>query len=124
MRKSRTNISSLHAHLVLVTKYRRKVLSPRILGDFAYYARQAFKKKGITLEECNGDLDHVHLLIEYPSTESISSIVQAVKGPTSKKLRALYPELRRHKKLWSPSYYVTSSGGAPLEVIKTYIKNQ
>lgn len=124
MRKSRTNISSLHVHLILVTKYRRSLLTEKIFESLEYYAKRALVDKGVTIEECNGDLSHVHFLLEYPTTESVSSIVQAIKGPTSRKLRALYPNLRKHKALWSPSYYVTSSGGVTLSILKDYINNQ
>ena len=111
-------------HLILVTKYRKPLLSEKIFESLKFYAEQALLDSGVVIEECKGDSSHVHFLLEYPVTKSISSIVQAIKGPTSKKLRALYPQLKRYKALWSPSYYVTSSGGVTLDILKNYIRNQ
>jgi putative transposase len=35
---------------------------------------------GATLVDCNGDDDHVHLLVEYPPTVAISSLVNSLKS--------------------------------------------
>lgn len=74
--------------------------------------------------EMEGESDHVHLLIEIPPKLSISQVVNALKGVSSRMLRKEYEELRRNKALWSPSYFAVSCGGAPIEIIKSYIKNQ
>ena len=42
--------------------------------------------------------------------------------------RRHHPELARHywraQRLWSPSYYAGTAGGAPLDTLKRYIENQ
>jgi putative transposase len=40
---------------------------------------------GATLVECNGNEDHVHLLIEYPPTVAISGLVNFLKGVSSRR---------------------------------------
>jgi putative transposase len=71
-----------------------------------------------------GEENHVHALIEYPPKLSISQMVNALKGVSSRRYgQAVYP--KPHKEaLWSPSYFAVSVGGAPLEVLKEYIRNQ
>jgi len=83
---------------------------------------------GASLEEFNGEADHVHLLVTYPPTVALSSLVNSLKGVSSRHLRKEFgPQLRRHlwgNRLWSPSYFAGSAGGAPLSVVKDYITNQ
>lgn len=79
-------------------------------------------KMGFTMTEFNGEADHVHLLIRYPPKYSISKIVNALKGASSRVYRAKYPATGQH--LWSPSYFASSVGGAPIETLKRYIQDQ
>ncbi len=68
--------------------------------------------------------DHVHLLVEVPPTMPLSSLVQSLKGRSSRMVRAEFPALRRGPALWSPSWFVSTVGGAPLEVVRRYVENQ
>ena len=75
--------------------------------------------------EFNGDKDHIHVLIEYPPKLAISAIVNSLKGVSSRKYgQAGFPKPYGKQALWSPSYFVSSVGGAPLEILKSYIKKQ
>ena len=86
------------------------------------------KKWGGTLLECNGEADHMHLLIELPPTVLMSTFVNNVKTVSSRLLRKAYgPALTRWYRqpvLWSRSYCVLSCGGAPLSVLRQYIEQQ
>jgi putative transposase len=76
---------------------------------------------------CDGEADHLHLLIEYPPKLSVSVLVNAFKGTSSRLLREERPDIaRRHWRgtLWSPSYFAASSGGATLAVIRQYVEQQ
>ena len=115
----------MHVHLVFVTKYRRRVL----IAAHHERMRQIFASVasgfGAELRECDGEDDHVHLLIEYPPTVPVSRLVNSLKGVSSRLLRKEFPYIRTHRNhLWSPSYFAASCGGAPLETIKAYIQNQ
>jgi len=80
---------------------------------------------GFEIEEFNGEPDHVHVLIEYPPKLSISQMVNALKGVSSRRYgQAGHPKPYGRDALWSPSYFASSVGGAPLEVLKRYIQNQ
>jgi len=69
--------------------------------------------------------DHVHLLVEVDPQYGIHRLVRAIKGRSSRLLRQEYPWLKsRLPTLWTNSYFVSTVGGAPLEVIKQYIENQ
>jgi len=115
-------------HLVLVTKYRRKALTPAMLSSFTEQAKERCMAWSGELLECNGEADHVHLLLSLPPTVALSDFVNALKTGTSRRLRAEFAEdVKRHywkPVLWSRSYCVLSVGGAPLSVLKAYIEYQ
>lgn len=72
----------------------------------------------------NGEGNHIHALIEYPPKLSVSQIVNALKGVSSRRYGQAGYKKPHKEALWSPSYFAISVGGAPLEVLKEYIKNQ
>jgi putative transposase len=72
--------------------------------------------------EFNGEENRVHALIEYPPKLSISQIVNALKGVYSRRYFQAGYKKPHSQALWSPSYFWFSIGGAPLEMLKTYIQ--
>ena len=67
-------------------------------------------------------LDHVHILMEVDPQFGIHKAVKSLKGYTSRILRQEYPYLRtKMPTLWTNSYFVSTVGGASLEVMKQYI---
>ena len=69
--------------------------------------------------------DHVHLLIEVDPQFGIHKVIKTIKGKTSRILRKEFPVLKtKLPTLWTNSYFVSTVGGAPLEMIKQYIENQ
>ena len=121
-------VYSLHYHLVIVTKYRRQVLTAAMLDRFAFLTRGRVEAWGGRLIEVNGEADHVHLLFTQPLQYALSSFVNALKTGTSRRLRSEFAaelnQVYRKPVLWSRSYCVISCGGAPLSVLKQYIENQ
>lgn len=128
LRRGRTCIFALHAHLVFVTKYRREVFTKSILGDLQEIFEKVCKDFEATLVECEGEKDYVHLLVNYPPKVSIAKLVNSLKGVSSRLIRKKnYPSITKHlwgKALWSPSYFSGSCGGAPIAIVKQYIEQQ
>jgi putative transposase len=127
IRFGRHVVFNLHAHLVFVTKYRRKVLDGNILADMKNIFEKIANEHQVILKEFNGEEDHVHMLINYPPKVSLAKLVNSLKGVSSRRLRQNWPELeKRYYKgvLWSPSYFAGSCGGAPIEIVRKYIEDQ
>lgn len=128
LRRGRHCVCALHVHLVFVTKYRRGVFNAHILEVLRAIFSSVCSDFGAQLVECNGEDDHVHLLVHYPTTVSLAKLVNSLKGVSSRMVRkAGYPELTQKLwggALWSPSYFAASCGGAPLQIIKEYIEQQ
>ena len=61
------------------------------------------------------------LLVEYPPTISVSTLVNHLKGVSSRMLRKEFPELAvLGAQVWTPSYFAASAGGAPIERLREY----
>lgn len=118
----------LHVHLVFVTKYRRGVFTKTILDDLRGIFAAVCQDFNAELVEFDGEDDHVHLLVNYPPSVSVSSLVNSLKGVSSRLIRKKhYPSIRKKLwggALWSPSYFAGSCGGAPISIIRQYIEQQ
>jgi putative transposase len=112
-------------HLVCVTKYRRKIFDSDALAWLQGHARRLFQRMDCQLLACDGEADHLHMLVEYPPKLSVSVMVNAFKGTSSRLLHQERPHIAaRYRKgvLWSPSYFAASTGGATLETVKRYVE--
>lgn len=127
-RHKRHSVSQLHAHLVFCVKYRRRVITRRAFAVLRAAMRRAAGALDIDLVTIESDGDHLHVMICYPPTLGLSKIVQRLKGTSSRAVRMKrLPEITSRlwgKAFWSPSYFVVSCGGAPLETVKAYVDNQ
>ncbi len=117
----------LNYHLVLVIKYRRKVIndaiSERLKEIFSYIC----KKYNIILEEWNHDYDHIHILFRAHPNSQLSKFLNAYKSASSRLIKKELPEIRKKlwkEYFWSRSFCLITTGGAPIETIKKYIENQ
>lgn len=128
IRHGRHCVFLMHVHLVFVTKYRREVFTKAILDDLRLIFAGVCLDFESQLVEFEGEDDHVHLLVNYPPKVSISSLVNSLKGVSSRMIRLKkYPSIRKKLwggALWSPSYFAGSCGGAPIAVIRQYIEQQ
>jgi putative transposase len=75
IRRGRSVVHTLHAHLVFVPKYRRGVFTDEILTRCEEIMREVCEKANAELREFNGERDHVHLLIHYPPQVKLSTLV-------------------------------------------------
>lgn len=127
-RSGRHVVYSLHAHVLLTPKYRRKVFSPQVHNVIYHYIQKVCDDHDVILEEFNTDLDHAHLVISYPPKVCLSTFIGQLKGYSSKMIREEHYDLIKHmlygNSFWSPSYFISSTGGVPLEYIKKYVQDQ
>jgi len=111
-----------------VVKYRKPLLF-KYGSDVKFKSKEISKKLHFIIDIIEVDSDHVHYLIRYPPTLSISKIVQHLKQETTHDIWVKYSyELKYqfwYKKIfWSDGYFVCSVGNASQEVIRSYIEEQ
>lgn len=128
IRQGRHCVFLLHAHLVFVTKYRRGVFTKDVLDDLKEIFAGVCRDFEVELAEFDGEDDYVHLLVTYPPKVALSSLVNSLKGVSSRLIRKRgYPSIRNKLwggSLWSPSYFAGSCGGAPIAILRQYIESQ
>ncbi len=128
VRKGRCCVFQLHVHLVFVTKYRREVFTKEILLELKDIFSSVLNDFGATLVEFNGEDDHVYLLVNYQPKFAISTLVNSLKGVSSRLIRKKkHPSIVKAlygNSFWSPSYFASSCGGASLKIIREYIEKQ
>ncbi len=115
-------------HIVVSTKYRRKILRG---GVGEYLKKIAFQitryHPEIEIIEINTDVDYMHVLISIPPKMSVSEVVRMLKANTGKKLREKFPHLDKVywgiEGIWSIGYFV-STVGVDEKVIQNYIEHQ
>ena len=117
----------LHYHLIMVVKYRRKVIDDTISDRARTIFESIAPSYGITLEEWNHDIDHVHVMFRAQPKTELSKFINAYKSASSRLLKKEYPQIRGKlwkEAFWSQSFCLLSTGGAPIEVIRRYIESQ
>ncbi len=128
LNKGYRNVYDLNIHLVLVTKYRRKMINREILNRLQEIFSATCQKWRSELREFNGEVDHVHLLINYPPDVEVSKLVNNLKTVSSRLIRKEFADfvnsVYSKPAFWSGAYFVASSGGTTLEQLKAYVENQ
>ena len=115
-------------HIVVVTKYRRKIFNE---GIFAYFdiklAELTSHYPLIKFVKVNHDQDHLHLLVSIPPTMTVGKAVGLVKQNTSRELKQKFPFLKEvywgTDAIWSEGYFVATVG-INEAVIQKYIEEQ
>ena len=121
-------VYKLTYHLVLVTKYRRKCFTNEMLNRLEEIVRKNCQDWEIDLLEFNGEADHIHLLLEMHPNIMPSKFINNIKTVSSRLIRKEFDaELKQYywkPVLWTRAYCFLTTGGATIDVIREYIKNQ
>lgn len=121
------SVFSLNYHLILVVKYRRKVIDDEISDRLKVIFESIQMNYNITLQEWNHDKDHVHILMKAHPNSDISKFLNAYKSASSRLIKKEFPIIRKQlwkEYFWSRSYCLITTGGAPIDVIRKYIESQ
>ena len=124
--KSNNNIVfSCKYHIVWCPKYRRKVLIDEVEIRLKEIVNQVAKELNVEIIEMETDKDHIHILADIDPQFGVMNFVKKCKGRSSRLLRDEFHHLKtKLPTLWTNSSFISTVGGAPLEVVKQYIENQ
>jgi len=122
------SVYSLQFHLVLVVKYRKKVLVGKLAERLKEIVEEVAQHFGAEIIEQETDKDHIHILFSSRPTIMLSRFVNSLKSVTSRKLRREFPEVMKKElwggRFWSPSYFIATTGQVKLEDVKRYVQSQ
>jgi putative transposase len=123
-RRTEGSVSSINYHFVFVPKRRKAVLIGDIASRMQSIVFELVEEHGWKLIALEVMPDHVHMFINAPTHESAADIARWVKGRASRLLRDEFPSLKKLPSLWSPSYFVATTGQVSTDTIRKYIENQ
>ena len=125
-RSTNKAVYSAKYHLIWCPRYRKPVLVGAVAARLAKIIAGVVAEAGGAVIEVEVMPGHVHLLAEVPPTVPLSKVVMLLKGRSSRLLRQELPRWRgaQMASLWSPSWFVSTEGGAPLEVVRRDVENQ
>ncbi len=117
----------LRYHLILVVKYRKKVITESIGKRLREIFEAIGKKYYVEVEEWSFEPDHIHVLFRTRPSTCLAKFINAYKSASSRLIKKEFPEVRKElwkEYFWSRSYCLLTSGGAPVELIRQYIQSQ
>ena len=121
-------VYSIQYHIVWCVKYRRKVLTPNIEKSLKDILNKIAEDNNFQILECNGDLDHIHLLVSCSPQHYIPDMIKALKGVSARLLIKEYgSEFKKQLwggHLWNPSYFIATVSENTESQIQKYIQNQ
>ena len=124
----RHNVSVLLYHIVYSTKYRRTVLSPKVVRILVRTCKEIEERYEIEFIEVGTDKDHVHFLIQSVPMYSPTKIVRVIKSITAREIFREAPGVKRALwggEFWSDGYYISTVGQYSTEkVIGDYVRKQ
>ena len=128
IRKQAHSVYYCKYHLVLPTKYRRKVFNEGVFAYFTDKLKEINKYyTELVFEKVNHDIDHVHFMISIPPKRSVGSVVRIIKANTSRGMKQKFEFIKElywgTDGIWSDGYFV-STVGLNENMIKKYIDNQ
>ena len=85
------------------------------------------KKYKVEILEQETDQDHIHILFSCTPIINLTKYIRVLKSSTAKSLRKEFPHIYRQlwgNAVWSPSYFLATTGQVTLEIIKKYVENQ
>lgn len=113
-------------HIVLVPKYRYSIFyNKRIKKDCELILINICAKNGYKIHAMEVVDNHVHLFLEFHPSNSLSEVIQYLKGGSSYRLFKLHPDLKKQYwggSLWSNGKFYRSVGNVTADTIKHYIK--
>ena len=112
-------------HIVWVTKYRFKVLQGEMRERLREIIRETCAEMGVRTETGVLSSDHVHMFASIPPHLALSTVMQRIKGRSSRKIQMEFPDLRKRywgRRFWARGYFSTTSGNVTDDVILQYLE--
>ena len=127
-RSTRRAVFNLTVHIVLVTKYRRKVIDAAMKTELEQVFGSVLASWDSELLEFNCESDHAHLIVSFPPHKLLSSLIANLKATSSKtmwrRFESKVAKFYSKRVFWTGAYFVASCGGVTIDVLKKYVQNQ
>lgn len=134
--KGAHSVYTLHYHLILVVKYRRKALYNEVIRDrlkqIIYemaekWQREKNTEMAIEIVAQEPGEDHHHILFRATPSTSLTKVINSIKGASARVLRNELPDTKKFllgDSFWTPSYFLATTGQVSLDVLIAYVESQ
>ena len=118
----------LHYHIVFPVKYRKALLSEKIVQAIKEIALEIQERYEIEMEQIGCDRDHMHVLCSAHPKYAPGQLVRVIKSITARELFERFPMLRKDLwggEFWADGYYVATFGErGSWDIVERYIRKQ
>ena len=114
--------TQIHIQFVFAVKYRKGLIGEEWKDEFYKYITGIIKNNKHKMLIINGMPDHIHILIGMRPTQSVSDLMQDIKGDSSKWING--KKFMKEKFEWQEGYGAFSYGKSQIKNVITYIENQ
>ena len=116
---------NLSYHIIWCPKYRKGILSDKqVIQTVTNSITEMAEEHGCTINALEIMPDHIHLSVSAPPRFSPANLAAKFKGASGSRVAAKFPELKSRGRIWSRSYFCTTTGSVSTDAIKHYIKTQ
>ena len=126
--KGSHSVYALTYHYVCCVKYRRKIFEGKqIIDRLKQINYDITENFGVEIVNQETDVDHLHLLFKASPRTDLVKFVNSLKGVSSRRLFQEFPDIKSmlwNGHLWSPSYFLCTTGQVTLDQVKKYVESQ
>lgn len=126
--RNRTNVYDFNFHVVIVTKYRKKLFNTQeYVNDIKKILYHLARKINVSIERLEIMPDYVHLMLSFPPKYAPSEIVKNLKGSSARLWFKQHPETKKQLyggHLWSPSFFISTIGNISKQTVNEYVESQ
>ena len=112
-------------HVVWATKYRHRVLQGAMRERLRDVIGQTCAELDVQIIKGVLARDHVHMFINVPPKLALATVMQRIKGRSSRRVQIEFPELRKRywgRRFWARGYFSTTSGNVTDDIILQYLE--
>jgi len=114
--------SKLAVHCIFSTKNRRGLIRASYRDRLHAYVGGVLREHGAVLVAAGGTADHMHVLLELPTTLSVADTMRLLKANTSRWLSETFPEAASFA--WQTGYAAFSVSKSAVDEVTQYIGRQ
>ena len=123
------SVFSLYYHFITVVKYRKKIFeNDSVVSYLKEIVGKIAEENSVEIVEQECGVDHLHIIFKSKPTVDLPNFINYLKGRSSRLLRQRYSQILKKKlwgdALWSPSYFLATSGNVTIDILKKYVEDQ
>lgn len=127
MERINHSVFDMHYNLVLVIKYRNKVIN----DANSQFLKDMFTRIGkdyhVKIEEWEHDVDHIHVVFTARPATELSKFINSYKAASSRMVKKEFPDIKKKlwkSHFWKTGFFISTTGGASLDTVKKYVQEQ